>query len=56
MAIGERRTKSVQKVLMLNGVSKSQIEVVSDGEENPANSAHKESAWAQNRRAYIEYK
>lgn len=56
MALGERRANSVQKFLIVNGVSKSQIEVVSYGEENPANSAHNESAWAQNRRAYIEYK
>ena len=56
MALGERRANSVQKFLIVNGVSKAQIEVVSYGEENPANSAHNESAWAQNRRAYIEYK
>lgn len=56
MALGERRANSVQQFLIVNGVSKSQIEVVSYGEERPANSAHNESAWAQNRRAYIEYK
>lgn len=55
MALGERRANSVQQFLVVNGASKSQIEVVSYGEERPANSAHNESAWAQNRRAYIEY-
>jgi len=56
MALGERRANSVQQFLVVNGASKSQIEVISYGEERPANSAHTESAWAQNRRAYIEYK
>tara|TARA_R110001592_G_scaffold93088_1_gene270551 strand:+ start:10269 stop:10913 length:645 start_codon:yes stop_codon:yes gene_type:complete len=56
MALGERRANAVQQFLVVNGVSKAQIEVVSYGEERAANSAHNESAWAQNRRAYIEYK
>jgi peptidoglycan-associated lipoprotein len=56
MALGERRGNAVQQFLVVNGVSKAQIEVLSYGEERPSNSAHNESAWAQNRRAYIEYK
>ena len=56
MALGERRANAVQQFLVVNGVSKAQIEVLSYGEERPSNSAHNESAWAQNRRAYIEYK
>jgi len=56
IALGERRAKAIASYLVVNGVSKSQIEVISYGEERPANSAHDESAWAQNRRAYIEYK
>tara|TARA_B100001063_G_C16724034_1_gene535236 strand:+ start:409 stop:1059 length:651 start_codon:yes stop_codon:yes gene_type:complete len=56
MALGERRANSVQKFLVVNGVSKAQIEVVSFGEERPANAEHTEAAWSQNRRAYIEYK
>ena len=56
MALGERRANAVQQFLVVNGVSKAQIEVLSYGEERPANPAHNESAWAQNRRAYIEYK
>ena len=55
IALGERRGNSIAKFLIVNGVSKAQIEVVSYGEERPANAAHNESAWAQNRRAYIEY-
>ena len=56
MALGERRANSVQKFLVVNGVSKAQIEVVSFGEERPAIAEHTEAAWSQNRRAYIEYK
>jgi peptidoglycan-associated lipoprotein len=56
MALGERRANAVQQFLIVNGAAKSQIEVLSYGEERPANSAHNEAAWAQNRRAYIEYK
>lgn len=56
MALGERRANAVQQYLVVNGASKSQIEVISYGEERPANSAHNEAAWSQNRRAYIEYK
>lgn len=56
MALGERRANAVQQFLVVNGVSKAQIEVLSYGEERPSNSAHNESAWSQNRRAYIEYK
>lgn len=55
IALGERRGNSIAKFLIVNGVSKSQIEVVSYGEERPANNAHTEAAWAQNRRAFIEY-
>lgn len=56
MALGERRANAVQQFLVVNGVSRSQVEVVSFGEERPANADHNESAWSQNRRAYIEYK
>ncbi len=56
IALGERRAKSISKFLVVNGVSRSQIEVISYGEERPANAAHNESAWTQNRRVYIEYK
>jgi peptidoglycan-associated lipoprotein len=55
IALGERRGNSIAKFLVVNGVSKSQIEVVSYGEERPVNSAHTEAAWAQNRRAQIVY-
>lgn len=56
MALGESRANAVSRFLVVNGVSKSQIEVISYGELRPANAGHNESAWAQNRRVYIEYK
>lgn len=56
IALGEGRAKAVARFLVVNGVSDSQIETISYGEERPAVSGHNESAWAKNRRAYIEYK
>lgn len=55
MALGERRAKAVERFLTINGVSAAQLEVVSYGEERPVAAGSDESAWAQNRRAYIEY-
>ncbi len=40
---------------MSYGVSSSQIKTVSHGEEQPANPAHNEAAWAENRRAVLDY-
>ena len=56
IALGENRAKAVERFLKVNGVSDSQIEIVSYGEERPAATGHTEQAWAKNRRVYIEYK
>jgi len=56
IALGESRAKSIARFLVVNGVSLSQIEVLSYGEEKPADASHNDEAWAQNRRVYIEYK
>lgn len=56
MALGERRSKAVERFLVVNGVSRSQIETISFGEEDPVFFGHDEESWAQNRRAVIEYK
>jgi peptidoglycan-associated lipoprotein len=53
MALGERRGKAVRDFLVLQGVSRSQLEVVSFGEERPADRASNELAWAKNRRVEI---
>ncbi|ACV27259.1 peptidoglycan-associated lipoprotein Pal [Kangiella koreensis] len=55
LALGERRAKSVAQLMRTYGVSDSNIEVISFGEESPANPAHNESAWQENRRVEIKY-
>ena len=55
MALGERRAKAIARVLTVNGVSSSQIEVISYGEEKPVVMGHNESSWAQNRRVELKY-
>ncbi|WP_043525967.1 peptidoglycan-associated lipoprotein Pal [Litchfieldella xinjiangensis] len=55
MALGERRAKSVEQFLSVQGVSPSQVEVVSYGEERPAARGQGEDAYAQNRRVVFSY-
>lgn len=56
LALGERRANAVSAYLVAQGASRSQIEVISYGEEKPANAGHDESAWGQNRRVEIVYR
>ena len=56
LALGERRANAVRAYLVAQGASRSQIEVISYGEEKPVNSGHSESSWAQNRRVEIVYR
>lgn len=53
MALGERRAAAVQRYLAGQGVSPSQLELVSYGEEKPAAMGSSEEAWAQNRRVEL---
>ncbi|MCY1273414.1 Peptidoglycan-associated lipoprotein [compost metagenome] len=53
MALGERRAKSVQRYLVLQGVSPAQLELVSYGEERPVATGNDEQSWAQNRRVEL---
>ena len=55
LALGERRADAVRRLLIANGVSPSQVKVVSYGEERPAVLGHDESAWRMNRRAEFVY-
>ncbi len=55
MALGERRAKSVYQYLTLLGVSSSQLQTVSFGEERPAALGHDEQAWSKNRRVELDY-
>ena len=55
MALGERRANAVRDFLVLQGVSRNSLEVISYGEERPAVMGSSESAYSQNRRVVIEY-
>jgi peptidoglycan-associated lipoprotein len=53
ITLGERRANAVAMFLMANGVARSQIEVVSYGEERPAVMGSTEEALSKNRRVEI---
>lgn len=55
LALGQKRSEAVRKVLSLLGVSDSQMEAVSFGKEKPKATGSDEAAWAENRRADIVY-
>lgn len=55
IALGERRAKSIKDFLVLNGAKSEQIELVSFGEEKPAELGHDEMSWAKNRRGALNY-
>lgn len=55
LALGERRAGAVERYLNVQGVSPSQVEVVSYGEERPAARGQNEDAYAQNRRVVFAY-
>lgn len=55
VALSERRAQSVQRVLMLEGMSQDGLPTLAFGEERPASLGHDESAWGQNRRVELIY-
>lgn len=55
MALGERRANAVRDFLVLQGVGRGSMEVISYGEEQPLELGHNEAAWAKNRRVEIKY-
>jgi len=55
LALGQRRSDSVKKMMLLLGVQDKQIETVSFGEEKPRATGSDEGAWAENRRSDIVY-
>lgn len=55
IALGWRRAQSVEDVMLLNGVKKDQIELVSYGEEKPVAFGDSEEAYQQNRRVDLTY-
>jgi peptidoglycan-associated lipoprotein len=54
LALGNRRAGAAKRYLTGKGVADNRLEVVSYGEERPANPGHDESAWAENRRDEFE--
>ncbi|MEF8792744.1 peptidoglycan-associated lipoprotein Pal [Thiohalorhabdus sp.] len=55
LGLGERRAKSVRRILLVNGISSERLEVVSFGEEKPLMEGSTEEAYARNRRVNLAY-
>lgn len=55
LALGQKRAESLLRGLKIYGVKGSQMEAVSWGESKPRAVGHEEAAWAQNRRADLQY-
>ena len=55
IALGQRRSEGVKRMLVLMGASDSQVEPVSLGEEKPRCTEHAEGCWSQNRRSDMLY-
>ena len=53
LALGERRANGIFNYLIVNGASRSQLEVVSYGEERPSATGQSEQAYARNRRVEL---
>ena len=55
IALGQRRSDAVKRMMVLLGATEAQVETVSFGKEKPRNAGHDEAAWAENRRDDILY-
>ena len=55
IGLGERRSQTVRRMLLIQGASAGQISTVSFGEERPAALGSDEAAYAQNRRVELKY-
>jgi len=55
VALGQKRSENVKKMLMLLGAREAQLESVSLGEEKPQCIEHHEECWAKNRRGDMLY-
>lgn len=55
LALGQKRAEAVRQSLAVQGVTESQMEAVSLGENKPAATGTDEAAWAKNRRSDIVY-
>jgi len=55
IALGQRRSEGVKRMLLLLGAREDQVEAVSLGEEKPKETGHNEEAWTRNRRSDMLY-
>ena len=55
LALGERRAKAVERILMVQGAAKEQAQMISFGEERPVAMGHDEESWRLNRRVELIY-
>jgi peptidoglycan-associated lipoprotein len=55
LALGQRRSEAIKRMMLLLGAREEQVEAVSLGEEKPKATGSTEEAWAQNRRGDILY-
>lgn len=55
LALGQKRAQAVVQALKIVGAKDGQMEAVSWGEERPRSAGHDEAAWAENRRADLQY-
>jgi peptidoglycan-associated lipoprotein len=55
LALGQKRSEAVRRALSALGVPETQLEAVSFGEEKPKAAGSDETAWAENRRADLDY-
>jgi peptidoglycan-associated lipoprotein len=55
LALGQKRSEAIKRMMLLMGAKEDQIEAVSLGEEKPKAQGSTEEAWAQNRRGDILY-
>jgi len=55
IGLGERRSQTVRRMLLIQGATTSQISTVSFGEERPVADGSDEHSYAQNRRVEIKY-
>lgn len=55
LALGERRAKTIERILSLEGVPAGRLQVISFGEERPMAPGHDDEAWRLNRRVELLY-
>lgn len=56
IGLGEQRAQAVRRMLLFQGATDRQVEVISFGEEKPVADGHDEMSYSQNRRVEIVYK